>query len=309
MPISLFNFFALENEKAMDTAFISSVIFPAILAILMLGMGMTLSPNDFKRVAVFPKAALAGLASQLLLLPLLGWLIVSLWELPTVIAIGIMIIAACPGGATSNLITYFSRGDVALSITLTALSSVITVFSIPLIINASLTHFTGAGQEIQLPVMKTIIQIIMLTALPVSIGMGINGLFPRFARWFEKPMSWISALFIVLAVALIVVVIQQRGSVWDFIAQAGPVVLVLNLSSLFLGFLVGKLLKLPVSQSITISIETGIQNGTLGITIASSPFLLNRPEMAVPAAVYGITMCITGVGAIWFFRRHVVNFT
>jgi BASS family bile acid:Na+ symporter len=132
-------------------------------------------------------------------------------------------------------------------------------------------------------------------------------LFPRFARWFEKPMSWISALFIVLAVVLIVVVIQQRGSVWDFIAQAGPVVLTLNLASLTLGFLIGKLLKLPVSQAITISIETGIQNGTLGITIASSPFLLNRPEMAVPAAVYGIIMCITGLVAIWFFRRQTTR--
>lgn len=304
MRITLFKFCAHGNEKTMDTAFISGVLFPAILAVLMLGMGMTLSPADFKRVAVFPKAALAGLASQVLLLPLLGWLIVSVWQLPTVIAVGVMIIAACPGGATSNLITYFSRGDVALSITLTALSSVVTVFSIPLIINASLAHFTGEGQEIQLPVVKTIIQIITLTALPVSIGMLINGLFPRFARWFEKPMSWISALFIVLAVALIVVVIQQRGSVWDFIAQAGPVVLALNLASLTLGFLIGKILKLPVSQSITISIETGIQNGTLGITIASSPFLLNRPEMAVPAAVYGITMCITGVAAIGFFRRQ-----
>ncbi|MCS7018580.1 MAG: bile acid:sodium symporter family protein [Cytophagales bacterium] len=289
----------------MDTAFISGVLFPAILAILMLGMGMTLSPADFKRVVVFPKAAAAGVASQVLLLPLLGWLIVSIWQLPAAIAVGVMIIAACPGGATSNLITYFSRGDVALSITLTALSSAITVFTIPLIVNAALAHFTGAEKQIQLPVLKTIVQIITLTALPVSIGMLINGLFPRFARWFEKPMSWISALFIALAVALIVVVIQQRGSVLAFVAQAGPVVLVLNLSSLFMGFLVGKYLHLPVSQSITISIETGIQNGTLGITIASSPFLLNRPEMAVPAAVYGITMCITGVIAIWFFRRQI----
>ncbi len=287
----------------MDTAFISGVLFPAILATLMLGMGMTLSPADFKRVAVFPKAALVGLASQVLLLPLLGWLIVSIWPLPTVIAVGVMIVAACPGGATSNLITYFSRGDVALSITLTALSSVVTVFSIPLIINAALTYFTGEGQDIQLPVLKTILQIITLTVLPVSIGMAVSSFFPRFARWFEKPMSWISALFIVLAVVLIVLVIQQRGSVWDFVAQAGPVVLALNVASLSLGFLIGKLLKLPVSQAITIAIETGIQNGTLGITIASSPFLLNRPEMAVPAAVYGIAMCITGVAAIWIFRQ------
>ncbi|MCS6967768.1 MAG: bile acid:sodium symporter family protein [Cytophagales bacterium] len=287
----------------MEADFIAAFVFPAILALLMLGMGMTLSPADFKRVAVFPKAALTGLLCQLLLLPLLGWGVAQVLQLSPVIAVGIMVIASCPGGATSNLITYFARGDVALSITLTALSSAITVFTIPLVVNFALWYFTGKGQQIQLPILKTMMQIILLTALPVSIGMAVNSFFPRFARWFERPMSWISALFILLAIVLIVVVIQQRGSVTTFFVQAGTPVLLLNLLSLLAGFGVAKLAKLPIEQVVTISIETGIQNGTLGITIASSPFLLNRPEMAVPAAVYGITMCITGVASIGIFRR------
>jgi BASS family bile acid:Na+ symporter len=287
----------------MTQQFLLGTVFPVILASLMFGMGLTLKLGDFKRVALYPKAALLGLINQIVLLPVLGLIVVTIIEGPIEISAGLMIIALCPGGATSNSITYFSRGDVALSITLTALSSVITVFTIPFFLNWALIYLTGSGQLIQLPVWNTVQQIITLTAIPVALGLAVGTWFPKFAAKAERPIGFGSVILIVLAVVVIIIIVLERGNLGDFILQAGPVVLLLNASSLTMGYLTSRLFRLPVAQAITISIETGIQNGLLGIVIASSPKLLNQPEMAIPAAVYGILMCLMGLAAVFVFRR------
>ena len=165
----------------------------------------------------------------------------------------------------------------------------------------------SAGQNIQLPIGKTIIGIIKLTAIPVALGMFINYKFPKFAEESKKAMAWASGIFILIALALLVVKLADIGNVWEFIAAAGLGVLALNLITLGIGFSSAKLLKLKTPQAITISIESGMQNNVLGMAIAAAPSLLNNSEMAVSAGVYGIVMCTTGVILIYLFRKLTSN--
>jgi bile acid:Na+ symporter, BASS family len=272
-----------------------------ILAFLMLGMGMTLSLADFKRVTLQPKATLTGLVSQVVFLPILGAVIVALVPMPVEIAVGLMIIAICPGGATSNLISHLAKGDLALSITMTALSSVITVFTIPFILNFTLEWLLGAGKAVKLDIMTTIQSLTLLTIVPVIIGMFIKAYLPQFARLAEKPVNIASLLFILFAVILIIYNAQKSGSIVDLIYQAGLATVLLNGLAMLYGFYLPVLVGLSLAQRITISIEVGIQNNVLGIYIATQ--LLNNPAMGTAAAVYAFVMCTSGFVAIYFFRK------
>lgn len=275
-----------------------------LLFLVMFGMGMTLKIEDFKRIGQYPKAVVIGLSNQIILLPIIGFFLVSILPISPVMAMGLMVVTACPGGATSNLMSHLSKGDTALSITLTAFSSLITIFTIPLIINFSLTQIMAeGGKEIQLPIVNTILNIIKLTALPVALGMFINYRFPVFSQKSRTAVAWGSAVVILSALTLMVLKLDEYGDVWQFIKEAGPAVLILNLTTLGLGFLSARILKLGKPQSITISLEIGMQNNVLGMAIATAPTLLNNPPMATPAGVYGIIMCITGTVLIYFFRK------
>ncbi len=275
-----------------------------LLFLLMLGMGMTLTVADFRRVGQFPRAVGIGLFNQILLLPLVGLAIITLLPMPSEIAMGLMIVTACPGGATSNLISHLSKGDTALSITLTAFSSIFTIFTIPFIINFALAQTMGDnGSDIQLPIGKTVFNIFKLTALPVAMGMWINHRFPRFAAASRQSIAWASGIFILIALGLIVLKLSEIGSVPAFIRAAGLGVILLNLITLSIGFISSRLLRLDTDQAITISIETGMQNNVLGMAIATSPTMLNNPAMATSAGVYGIVMCTTGLILIYFFRK------
>ncbi|MEN0046233.1 MAG: bile acid:sodium symporter family protein [Bacteroidota bacterium] len=279
-----------------------------LLFLIMFGMGMTLSLTNFENIGKYPKAVFVGLCNQILLLPLVGLAIVNIIPMAPTIAMGLMLVCACPGGATSNLISHLSKGDTALSITLTAFSSVITIFTIPFIINFSLNAIMGsAGQDIQLPIVPAILNIIKLTALPVALGMFVNYKFPAFAEKSKQTMAWASGIFILIALALLVVKLADIGNVWEFIAAAGLGVLALNLITLSIGFSSAKMLKLNTPQAITISIESGMQNNVMGMAIAASPSLLNNSEMAVSAGVYGIVMCTTGVILIYLFRQLLAS--
>ncbi|MEM8524440.1 MAG: bile acid:sodium symporter family protein [Bacteroidota bacterium] len=283
-------------------------ILQLLLFLIMFGMGMTLSVANFKDIGKYPKAVFVGLSNQILLLPLVGLALVNIIPMMPTIAMGLMLVCACPGGATSNLISHLSKGDTALSITLTAFSSVITIFTIPFIINFSLNTIMGAAAaEIQLPILPTILSIIKLTALPVALGMFIHYKFPNFAERSKKAMAWASGIFILIALALLVVKLADIGNVWEFIAAAGLGVLALNLITLGIGFSSAKVLELNTPQAITISIESGMQNNVMGMAIAASPSLLNNSEMAVSAGVYGIVMCTTGVILIYLFRKLVAR--
>ena len=277
-----------------------------LLFLLMLGMGMTLKLIDFKRVGQYPKAVLIGLTNQIILLPLVGLFLVTIIPMRPEIAMGLMIVTACPGGATSNVISHLSKGDTALSISLTAFSSVLTILTIPFIINYSLSYIMGeAGAAIQLPIGTTIVNIIKLTAFPVALGMFINYRFPKFTEKSKSALAWGSGMFVLIALGLIVIKLAELGSVWDFVKAAGLGVLCLNILTFGIGFISSRILQLNKPQSITISIETGMQNNVLGMAIATAPSMLNNPAMAASAGVYGIIMCTLGLILIYVFRKVI----
>ncbi len=265
----------------------------------MLGMGMSLVIDDFKRVLVFPKAVILGLVGQILILPVLAFILVKWFDAPAIIAVGIMLIAACPGGTSSNLISHLAKGDTALSISLTAITSLVTVVSIPLILGFSMDYFLAAHQVIELPVVKTIMTLIAITFLPVSLGMLIRKKYTQFALNQETRINALSGLF--LACLVLLIVWQQSHAVKEGIVAVGWLVASLNVLSMFVGFLIGRIFQLSSSQTTTIAIEVGVQNGTLAILIAAT--ILQQAVFALPAAIYSLSMFISGFMVI-FWRQH-----
>ena len=283
----------------MEASLLTSTILPASLFIIMLGMGLSLVIDDFKRVLLFPKATIIGLTNQLLILPLIAFALVKILGLAPLIAVGFMLIAACPGGVTSNLIAHVSNGDTALSITLTAISSFITVITIPLIVSFSLNHFLDNAQAIQLPVVKTIIQILAITVIPVSIGMFIRNRFPDFALRMDKPTRIASTLIFIII--LISVIATNTELIKNHMGTLGWISFLLIVLTMGLGFFSAKLFKLQLPQQISIAVESGIQNGALAIVIGST--LLQQPELSVPAAIYSLVMFVPASVMMWHFGR------
>ena len=283
----------------MQSNLFTAVLLPLALAIVMLGMGLSLVPEDFKRITRYPKAVAVGTVCQVLLLPLIGALITLVVPMQPAIAVGLIVLAVCPGGPSSNLVTYLAKGDVALSVTLTAVSSIITVFTIPLFTNLALQYFLGKSAAIALPIGSTMLQIFLITLLPTAIGMAIRHQFPDTARRLEKQMSRFAVGLLALIIVLLLV--REGSKLPGFLVQVGIGVVLLNLLATLAGFLAGKLFRLSLAQQICIAIEVGIQNGTLAITITAG--LLNNPDMAVPAAVYSLLMYVTGFGAILYGRQ------
>ena len=283
----------------MEESVLTSVVLPLSLFIIMLGVGLSLVPSDFKRVALFPKAVTIGLINQLLLLPLVAFGLAILFNLSPVMAVGLMLIACCPGGPTSNLITYFSRGDTALSITLTAISGTVVVITIPLILVFSLDYFqyTGDTGPIQLPVLQTIGQIAGITIVPVTIGMVIRAFKPRFADRMERPARIGSA--IIFTLILLGVIAANVDVLREHFLSLSGVTASLNLAMMLLGYGSARLLALQSPQALTISIETGIQNGTLAIVIATS--ILRVDDMALAPGIYSIIMFISGALVMYYF--------
>ena len=274
----------------METNFLTDLLLPVSLAVIMFGMGLSLVPGDFKRIALYPKAAAIGILNQIILLPVVGFLLLLLIPMQNPeLAVGIMILAACPGGPTSNLISHISKGDTALSISLTAISSLIVVVTSPLIVNFALQYFLRHGEYVPLPVLDTIVSVIIITLLPVSLGMLIHARFPVFSGKMEKPVKIMSGVLLFVIIAGVIV--NDRENILDFFAQAGPVALALNIVMLLIGYVSARIMKLQVSQSITISIESGIQNGTLGIAIAAT--LLRNSTMTISPAIYSLIMFMT----------------
>ena len=283
----------------MQNSFFTVVLLPLALAIVMLGMGLSLVTDDFRRITRYPIAVAVGTVCQTVILPLLGALIAVVVPMQPAIAVGLVVLAVCPGGPSSNLMTYLARGDVALSVTLTAVSSIVTVFTIPLFSNLALQYFLGDNVAIALPMGKTMLQIFLITLLPTGIGMAIRHRFPEPSRRLEKQMSRLAVGLLALIIALVLV--REGSKLPGFLVQVGIGVLMLNLLSMLAGLLAGKLFRLPLAQQVCIAIEVGIQNGTLAIAITAG--LLNNADMAVPAAVYSLLMYITGFGAILYGRK------
>lgn len=285
----------------MQANILTEIFLPVALGVIMLGMGLSLTPADFKRVVIFPKATLVGLFGQLVFLPLVAFLILKLIELPPALAVGVMLLAFCPGGPTSNLLSNLARADLALSITLTAISSMITVFTIPVLVNLAMEHFIGEGKYVELPVLKTMAQILVITVIPVSIGMFMRWKFPHGANRAEQPVKIASAIFITLII--LGAILNEKENLAGYFVQVGVVMLLINVIILVIAYGVGKTFRLSHPQRSAVAIESGIQNGTLAIAIATSSLLLNNSEMSIPAAVYSLIMFATGGVAVYLFSR------
>ncbi|WP_026951379.1 bile acid:sodium symporter family protein [Algoriphagus mannitolivorans] len=280
----------------METSVLTELFLPLALGIIMFGMGLSLRMDDFKRILIYPKAVSLGLFNQLVLLPFLAFLIANLLQLSPELAVGLMILAACPGGATSNLITHLAKGDSALSITLTAFSSLITVLTIPFIVNFSIGYFIPGGEEQQLEVLGTVVAVLAITIIPVAIGMLVLKKSPELAHRMDKPFRKISAVFFIIIV--LAAILKEKSNLVQFFIEAGPASLALNLATLGLGFGLAKFARLDFKQSLTIAIESGIQNGTLGITIAAT--LMVNSVMAIPSAIYSLIMFGTAALVIFW---------
>lgn len=286
----------------MESNFLTAVFLPLNLFIIMLGMGLGLTLDDFKRIFVTPKAVIFGLIAQLIMLPLLGFSLAVIFRLTPDLAVGLMILVACPGGPISNMVTYLAGGNVALSITLTAISSLITVFTIPLVVSLAMQIFMGEGMSLQLTFLKTVIQIAILTLVPVALGMVLRYYLPQPSAKAEKFVKWLSSIF--LGLIIFGVFLKERATLPTFFLQVGWVTLTLNISAMVFGYAIASLAKLDKPSTKAIAFEVGIQNGTLAITIASAPIFLNTPSMAIPAGIYSLLMCATGAAFAWCLRSR-----
>ena len=285
--------------------FLSANLLPTLLFLIMFGMGMTLTLEDFKRITKSPSEVLIGLTSQVIVLPIIAFLIsISLGLNPTQ-SVGLILLACCPGGATSNLFSHLAKADTALSITLTAFSSIITVFTVPFIINASLFFFFETGSEFSLPVLRTIVNIFKLTALPTVLGMFLKNKFPEFCKRSEPVIKWFSIIFIIIALAAMLKLVSEKEPILVALKAVGFAVILLNIISMISGYQFGRMFKMDEKRKITIGIETGIQNGVLGITIATAPNLLDNALFAIPSGVYGLVMCISGIFVINFSKKKL----
>lgn len=272
----------------MESNFFNVVLLPLALGIVMLGLGLSLTPLDFKRVIVYPKAIVIGLVSQMLILPVICFFIAKLLGLSPELAVGLMLLAASPGGPTANLYSHLSKGDVALNITLTALNSFLTLFSLPFIVNFSINYFMKSGQVIPMQFSK-IMEVFAIVLIPVSLGMLVKSLYPKISSILDKPVKILSALFLVIIIAG--VVFKERENIGTYFKIAGIASLAFNLFSIGVGYYLPRLFKLQEKQAIAIGMEIGIHNGTLAIFIALT--VLGNGVMSIPPVIYSLIMFFT----------------
>jgi len=263
----------------------SDSFLPVTLAIITLGMGLSLTDKDFRNIFLQPKAVVIGLCCQMILLPVIAWLIVRSIDIDAYFKVGLMIIAACPGGATSNLITYLLRGNVALSISMTALNSVLTLITIPLVVHFSLEALIHEDAAFQLPVRDTIIKVFLITIVPAFVGTRIRKHFPDFSTKLERPLRVVLPLLLLVIYAGVIFIDQGGPTTRSDFIEIFPHALMLNILAMVSGFLVARVFRLRVINQFTISIEVGLQNSALAIFVAAS--LLNSNEMALVPVVYG----------------------
>ena len=278
---------------------VTTVILPLALAFIMFTLGLGLTIADFVRVASQPKDFIVGLISQLIFLPLVGFILLNIWPVTPEIALGVMIIAAAPGGVTSNILTSFAKGDVALSISLTAIISLLSVLTIPFIVVFSYGYFVGEGTAGEVSITKTAVSVFLIVTVPVIIGLMVRKYAENFAIRFEVIGQKISA--VLFALVLLGAIFQERNNIVEFYAQAGGITLALNVIMLVLAWYIAKMFGSGAKQRIAISIECGLQNGTLAIAVAT--LLFGGGATVIPAAVYSLTMFGTALIFIWWLRR------
>ena len=279
---------------------IVTTIAPFALALIMLGLGASLTVNDFTRVFQNPKEFFVGLICQLVVLPIVGYLLIIILKTPIELALGVMLIAAAPGGVTSNVLTKFADGDVALSISLTAFTSLISIVSVPYIVFLSIDLFDITYVEKEVSMLGISLKMFFVVTVPVIIGMIIRKFFNNFIERNMKIIEKISiGLFIIVFVAIY---IQEWDSILMFLTTAGTVSFMLNISMMIIGFFVAKFFASGTAQQRCISLECGLQNGTLAVFVGTQLFGQNMTYM-VPTAAYALIMMMTAVIFVIFLRK------
>jgi BASS family bile acid:Na+ symporter len=265
----------------------------------MFGMGLSLTVADFKRVITLPTASLAGLGGQMIALPLIGWLTAILFQLEGQTAVGVIILVCCAGGATSNLFSYLAKADTALSVTLTAASSCITIVTLPIIVNLALRHFMGTEAELSLPVGQTIKTLATMTVIPVIVGMILYARFPKQVAQLEP---WVRKLsLLVLGLIVLPTLLNAPNTVAGHLTTLVPALFFLNIVSMLCGHVIAKALSLNRAQTGTLTIEVGVQNVVTAFFVAAN--LIGDASLSVPAAVYAIPMVLNVVLYILWARR------
>lgn len=280
---------------------VSSFILPLALAFIMFGLGLGLTMPDFERVFRYPRAFSVGVVCHFLLLPLVGFGIVEWFGISGAMAVGYFLIAACPTGATSNLLTFHARGDVALAVSFTAFAGLVSIVTVPLIVGWSYVRYMGAEQAIVFPYAQIMVQIFLVMGLPVALGMLLRVKAPVWVA------SWQPRLSLAGTVLFVLIVIAAVAKNWGIFKQHGlelaPLVLVMNLVMMAFGFGLSALVRVPLRQAATVAIESSVQNGALAIVLASS--VLGNNVMMLPAAVYSVVMYGGAIAFVFLMRRYI----
>jgi bile acid:Na+ symporter, BASS family len=284
----------VEQSPLIDTGL------PIALFVIMIGIGLTLTTEDFGREAREPKGVVVATIAQLVVMPALGFAIAALLALPPAIAVGLVIAAACPGGTTSNLIAYLARANVALSIVLTVISSLAVIVTLPFYVNLALARQPAvADVAVRVPVGRTVLLLVGIILIPVTIGMTLRRRAPQRALSLEKAVSLFGAAVLVLLIIGIAYSVRDRF--WELLSAAGPAAILLNLSGIAVGYVVSAAAGLRNVDRLTAGIELGVKNTTLGLLVALT--VIGSETMAVPSAVYGLLMFASAFALVAYGRR------
>lgn len=283
----------------MDSGIIT-IFLPLALAIIMIGLGLELTLKDFTRVTQHPKAVLIALFCQLVILVSIAFVICKVLALSPYLAVGLMLLAASPGGSTANLFSYLFKGDLALNITLTAINSVIAAFTLPLIMNFSIQYFMNDGQQISLQLSK-IIQVFAIILIPVAIGMSLRHYAPQFTEKLHKPLRIFAVSFLIFII--VGAIFKEREYILSYLTQVGLATIIFCLCSLVIGYFVPRLLGINSAQARACAFEIGIHNSTLAMTIALT--IMQNTAIAMPAAIYSIFMYIFAAIFGFLITRNV----
>ncbi|MDX5406787.1 MAG: bile acid:sodium symporter family protein [Chromatiaceae bacterium] len=281
-------------------AALTQIGLPLALILIMTGVGMSLRPANFQQVLRQPKAFFVGATAQLLLLPLLAVGVIWLFGLSGELAVGLFILALCPGGTTSNLYSYLAKADVGLSVSLTALVGFISPFTLPLLAAWAMQYYLGADSALQLPLMKTWLTLLIVGVVPVFVGMLIKARFTAFAERAQPLISRFSVL--VLLLLIVSIALDLGDALWHYLLLSGPAALALNILSMAAGYLLGRWLLHSEQQSRTICLEVGLQNGTLALLITTG--ILHSAQMSIAPSVYSLLMFASASLFTWWVVKR-----
>jgi bile acid:Na+ symporter, BASS family len=291
----------------MSSYFYIDILINSVLATIMLGIGLSLTPADFRNIFLHPRSLLSALGIQVFIVPAIAFWIAAVSGLPDEAKVGIVIVSVCASGASSNLITHLLKGNVALAISMTTLNSLITLVSVPLVVNLSLMVFMGRLADIQLPFWETVLKIFLITILPAAMGVLIRRLKESLAKALERPLKFILPLMLAAVFTLKIFLGTEHGGTGISFYETAvllPFLLLLNVLAMSAGFFGGRILRIPFRDQFTISIEVGLHNTALALLISGA--ILHNPGMQKPAVVYAMFSFFSAIGFVllikWMFR-------